>query len=125
MARGLTGRCGAAWTQFLAGVAVLALMVLIAAPGVERQTREEQRRQVVRQLTRISMAKEAYTVEHDLLDGAVVQLDQLLVDNPYLEQEPVFMIPGQLVLRPIGQVPAFELPDGEMIEPLPRTGIRY
>ncbi len=102
--------------RLLAIGGILMLMVLISIPGYRQQRREQSRQRVVDSLVLLSLAKEAYAVEHDLPPGREVTLDQVLTETQYISTAPPLR-PDDLELNPVGEPPAYRLQNGDVLTP--------
>lgn len=68
---------------------VLALLVLLARPGLLRAQAETHAKECRENLNLIYAAKERYAQDHALRDGAPVSLQDLLQDGKMLKQQPL------------------------------------
>lgn len=107
---------GFAWRAIVAAVVLLAVLSVAAIPVVRIDAGDQQRKEIVETLAVITMAKTAYAVDNELIDGRVVTLDQLVGHTKFLKERPFFPLDGKLKLNPIGELPVYVLDNGEEIE---------
>lgn len=90
-------------------VLILALMMLLATPGIRHTQREFQAQGCRENLTAILAAKEHYVLEHDLKPGAAVPLEALLKEKKDLKERPVCPAGGKYEAGPAGTQPTCSL----------------
>jgi hypothetical protein len=111
---------GLARLQAPAIVAVVAGLILIAAPGVQRRRHQIEREACIENLALLMAAKERVASRKALPEGAVVTMDDLLADGAVITEAPIFTDEESsktFKLNPIGTRPTCVY-RGEALDPL-------
>ena len=117
------GRPGAAFTliEMMVVMAVIAIVVAIATPTWLRQRELSRGRACQENLLKINGAKEQYALEFKVVNGATVDMDDIVVPpgstagQGYLKAPPLCPSSGSYVLNVIGANP--ECTIGDTIAP--------
>lgn len=120
-------QAGFALRAIVLAVVFVGALGVAAIPVVNQEIRAQKKEEIVRILATITMAKTQYAVDHDLIDGRTVTIEQIMTaartdKTKFLPSAPVFPLQGKLTLNPIGQLPTYTLDSGEEIKMMTPTG---
>lgn len=86
---------------------ILSIIIMIVVPSWMRQRETARARACQENLTKIDGAKEIYAMEHNLPNGAEVEMDDLVGEEAgYLKRKPVCPAGGDYLVQPIGTAPS-------------------
>jgi hypothetical protein len=101
----------------LGGVALVAALIALTIPGVERARVRINRRQCIEDLAHVAAAKENLTVIKGLKIGAPVTMAELAKESQILKQAPTFPDGAKVEVNVIGTMPTCVY-RGETLTPL-------
>lgn len=93
--------------EIMVVASIIAILIGIAVPSWMRAREHGRARACQENLTQIDGAKEIYALEHNLPNGAIVSMSDLMGGGSgYLKREPVCPAGGVYSIEPIGTEPS-------------------